>query len=286
MINQSLTVRSPGVRALVRRHPGSVFVLLAYALTWSVWVPRALVSQGWLTAQWPMIVGPYWSVGPAVAAVITASVAGRGALRELGSRLVRWRVRWWWYAIVVLGPGVYWGVSYLLATLVGVSDQLRRPLPVAEGLAVAMALLVVLCLTDGVGEETGWRGLLLPRQLEHLSRPVASCLLGIIWALWHLPLFWTEGYPLAGGSPLVVILELPAVSIIFTWVFVHTKGSALIAIILHGASNWWAVTATGGVAEPWQLTTLLLVSKWILAAAILRAWVRQTRQPADELVRH
>jgi hypothetical protein len=44
MITQSRAVRSSGLRALVRSHPGTVFVLLAYALTWSVWVPRALVS--------------------------------------------------------------------------------------------------------------------------------------------------------------------------------------------------------------------------------------------------
>ena len=222
-----------------------VFVLLAFALSWSVWVPRALVSQGLLAARWPMVLGAYWAWLPAVAAVITAALAGRGALRELGARLVRWRVRWWWYPIVPLGPGAYWGVMYTLALPVGWSDQLRQPLPVTVGLAAAVPLLLVLCLTDGLGEETGWRGLLLPRQLEHLNRLAASCLLGVIWALWHLPP--TEGAALAGSSALVMVVELPAVSIIFTWIFEHTKGSALIAILLHAAMNWWAFSAVGGL---------------------------------------
>ena len=268
-----------GLRAGVRRHPGSVFVLLAFVLTWSVWVPRAFVSQGLSDARWPMILGDYWVWQPALAAVITAALAGRGALRELGARLVRWRVRWWWYPIVLVGPGAYWCVIYLTADAAGWSDHLRQPLPLTEGLAAALPLLLVLCLTDGLGEETGWRGFLLPRQLEHLSRLAASCLLGVIWALWHLPLFWTEGAALAGSSPLVMLVELPAVSVIFTWVFEHTKGSALIAVLLHAAMNWWAFSAVGGGAEFWPLTTLLLVSKWLLAAAVVGVWIRRAHPP-------
>jgi membrane protease YdiL (CAAX protease family) len=279
MINQDEVIGRRSVRDVVRRHPATVFVLLAFALSWSIWVPRALVSQGLLAARWPMILGAYWAWLPAVAAVITAALAGRGALRELGARLVRWRVRWWWYPIVLLGPGAYWGVMYTLALSVGWSDQLRQPLPVTEGLAVAVPLLLVLCLTDGLGEETGWRGFLLPRQLEHLNRLAASCLLGVIWALWHLPLFWTEGAALAGSSPLVMVVELPAVSIIFTWIFEHTKGSALIAILLHAAMNWWAFSAVGGASQPWPVIALLLTSKWLLAAVIVLAWARQAGRP-------
>ena len=275
--NQGAETR--GLRRAVRRHPARVFVLLAYVLTWSVWIPRALVSQGVLTARWPMILGDYWAWGPALAAVITAALAGRGALRELGGRLVRWRVRWWWYPLVLLGPGAYWWFIYLTAVPAGWSDHLRQPLPLTEGLAAALPLLLVLCLTDGLGEETGWRGLLLPRQLEHAGRLAASCLVGVIWALWHLPLFWTEGSALAGGSPLVMLVELPAVSIIFTWIFEHTRGSALIAVLLHAAMNWWAFSAVAGGAQFWPLTIVLLITKWLIAALIGLAWIRRPRPP-------
>ena len=163
--------------------------------------------------------------------------------------LIRWRVRWWWYPIVLLGPAAYWGVIYTLALPIGWSDYLRQPLPLSSGLAAAVPVFLLLCLTDGVGEETGWRGLLLPRPLEHFNRLAASCLLGVIWAIWHLPLVWTEGATLAGGSPLVMIAEHVAVSIIVTWIFEHTKQSALIAVILHAAMNWSAFSAASGLAE-------------------------------------
>jgi membrane protease YdiL (CAAX protease family) len=264
---------------VVRGYPATVFVVLAFAITWSVWVPRALVSQGLLTARWPIALGAYWTYGPAVAAVITAGLVGRDALRELGARLIRWRVRWWWYAIVLLGPAAFWGVVYTVASLLGLSSQLRQPLLVEQGLAAAVPLFLVLALTDGLGEEPGWRGFLLPRQLEQFTRLVASCLLGVIWAVWHLPLFWTQGATLAGSSPLLLVLELPAISIVYTWVFEHTNGSVLIAILLHAALNLCAVRASVGGAASWQLITLLLVSKWLVAGAVVVAWVRQPRRP-------
>jgi membrane protease YdiL (CAAX protease family) len=263
---------------VVRGYPATVFVVLAFAITWSVWVPRALVSHGLLTARWPIALGAYWTYGPAVAAVITAGLVGRDALRELGARLIRWRVRWWWYAIVLLGPAAFWGVVYAVASLLGLSSQLRQPPLVEQGLAAAVPLFLVLALTDGLGEEPGWRGFVLPRQLEHFTRLVASCLLGVIWAVWHLPLFWTQGATFAGSSPLLLVLELPAVSIVYTWVFEHTNGSVLIAILLHAALNLCAVSTSVGGAASWQLITLLLVSKWLVAGAVVVTWVRQPRR--------
>jgi hypothetical protein len=139
-----------------------VFVALVFAFGWSVWVPRALVSQGLLSARWPIAIGAYWTYMPSVAAVITAALTGRGALRELGARLVRWRVRWWWYLIVLLGPAAFWGVVYTMANLLGFAGELRQPPLLEQGLAAAVPLFLVLALTDGLGEEPGWRGFLCP----------------------------------------------------------------------------------------------------------------------------
>jgi uncharacterized protein len=60
----------------VRRYPATVFVVLVFAISWSVWVPRALVSEGLLSTRWPIALGAYWTYMPAVAAVITAALVG------------------------------------------------------------------------------------------------------------------------------------------------------------------------------------------------------------------
>jgi CAAX protease family protein len=93
------------VRALVSRHPVGAFFVMAYAITWIVWVPRALVDVGLLDWSWPSVVGRAWSYGPALAAVLVACLAnGRSGLNELWSGLRRWRVGWLWYAIVLVVP--------------------------------------------------------------------------------------------------------------------------------------------------------------------------------------
>ena len=106
---------------------------------------------------------------------------------------------------------------------------------------VLAPFFVVLALTDGVGEEVGWRGYALPRLLARHSALGASLFIGVLWALWHLPLFWTEGYPLYQSPIWLLFVDLPAQAVIYTWIFQHTRGSVLLAILLHAAGNLFAL---------------------------------------------
>jgi membrane protease YdiL (CAAX protease family) len=116
-----------------------------------------------------------------------------------------------------------------------------------------------------LGEETGWRGYALPRLLEATGPVGASLVLGVIWALWHLPLFWTEGSSLFESSVLVLLLRLPATSIMFTWLFQKTQGSLFLAILFHAALNLFAAppgdslrVALVGVVVHWVVALLLI----------------------------
>ena len=153
----------------------AVFALLAIAVTWVVWIPRALApdQDGAIVA-----VGNAWTYGPAIAAVLAAALTtGRAGLRELGRRLTRWRVGPVWWAVVLLGPAALWLVVLGVHVALGGSADEARPLAVEAGAASVLPLLLLLCLTDGVGEETGWRGYALPRLLEEL-KPVPAAARG------------------------------------------------------------------------------------------------------------
>jgi hypothetical protein len=86
---------------LIRRHPVTTFFLLEFGITWVVWVPRAAgVQLG--------VLGQAWTWTPAIAALFAAALtSGRAAVRDLGARLVRWRVGWQWYLVVILGPAAF-----------------------------------------------------------------------------------------------------------------------------------------------------------------------------------
>jgi uncharacterized protein len=203
--------------AWIRRHPLATFFLLTFGLTWLVWVPRAMASQGLLATDLPIVLGQAWSWGPAVAALLAAALTGgRAAVRELGARLVRWRVGWRWYAVVLAGPPAFsLAVAGVYAALGG-SWAAAVPRAFGGDLLSLVPFFLVLLLTDGLGEELGWRGYALPRLLARHGALAASLFLGLIWALWHLPLFWTEGAVLYQGPVWVLFVELPAEAIIYT----------------------------------------------------------------------
>jgi hypothetical protein len=79
-------------RAIVARHPLTSFFVLAYGLTWPV-IPLVSVSP---------LLGLPGLFGPALAAIIVASLAeGKSGLKNLLSRLMRWRLGARWYAVAL-----------------------------------------------------------------------------------------------------------------------------------------------------------------------------------------
>lgn len=247
------------------------FSLLAFVITWAVWVPRAIDSDG-LFGE----LGAFWTYGPALAAVATAAMtAGRNGLRELGSRLTTWRVGWVWYVVAIVGPLAIASVIGLVNMAFGGTFAEAIADVVDDGIGAVALTLVALSLTDGLGEETGWRGYALPRLLEVTGAVGASIVLGLIWAAWHLPLFWTDGASLFETSILVLFLRLPATAIMFTWLFQRTKGSLLLAIVFHAALNLFASAPT---VDSLQVLWIGVVVHWAVALAL----IPQVRyQPVD-----
>ena len=248
--------------SVLSRYPLVVFFLLVFALTWVVWVPRAVgVPVG--------VVGQLWTWMPAVAAVLAAALTGgRAAVRRLLSTLLRWRVGWWWYALVILGPAAFAAVVAAAYALLGGSWITGFP-AATTGLGSLALFLVVLTLTDGLGEELAWRGFALPQLLERYSALIASVVLGVVWGLWHLPLVFTEGSALFGQPIWLLLADIVAKSILFTWVFVRTRGSVLIAALLHGTTNLFTVSPTVSLAGGLLLPGLALGAKWLLVGVIV-----------------
>jgi membrane protease YdiL (CAAX protease family) len=134
-------------------------------------------------------------------------------------------------------------------------------------LPVIPLLVVIASLTDGLGEELGWRGFALPRMLEGRNAFVISLVLGLIWAAWHLPLFWTEGAGREGTPVWILFAQLPATAVIYTWLFQHTQGSVVAAALLHGSFNVFAVVPPGP-GEPLTPALIALGIHWLLAAGL------------------
>jgi uncharacterized protein len=255
----------------------ALFLALAYALTWLAWVPRALHDQGVVDLPQVAAVADVWTWAPAVAAVAVAALTGgRAALADLGRRLVRWRVPPLAWAAALLGPVVMWLLVLGLTVLLGGEASDVRPGAVTVGVAGLLPLLLVLCLTDGLGEEAGWRGYALPRLLARTGPVTASAVLGVVWATWHLPLLWTAGAPLEGQPFAVLFLDCLLMSLAYTWLFLRSRGSALLAVVLHGGLNAFAppYPQDGEPVLPLLLTLVVKAAVAVAAALALRRAVR------------
>jgi hypothetical protein len=101
----------------VSRHPLTTFFLLAYALTWAF-----------------LPLGAFVAAGPLVAALIVIPIThGTAGLRDLGSRMIRWRVGWYWYVAALGLPLAVHFLAILLNVALGAprhpwSSSARGPL--------------------------------------------------------------------------------------------------------------------------------------------------------------
>jgi membrane protease YdiL (CAAX protease family) len=142
-----------------------------------------------------------------------------------------------------------------------------RPLQIG---AVSVFDFIVFVLV--VGEELGWRGYALPLLLEQRSAVTSSLILGVLWGLWHLPTFLVPGTPQYGLSLPAFVLLTVEYSILMTWVYLHTKGSVLIATLFHGAINLSQGLFLGGIegaTRYWLLCVVYGVAALVVAAFAL-----------------
>jgi len=238
------------------------FTLLAIGLSWAIWLPLA-----WSGSDSP--VKDLGSFGPAAAALIVV-MARRDRREDWLSRLRVWRVPGRWYALVLAGPVVVCAAVVVVATALGTTG-LRFNDP-AELYLVVPVFFVVLVLGGPLGEEPGWRGLLLPTLAERTSFPVAGLVVGVVWASWHLPLFLIPGTPQA-ELPVAAYLALTvALGVIYGSLAQHTRGSVPLAVLLHTSSNTSAgllpvlPADAGGSTLPFLCLTAVVV---LTAAALL-----------------
>jgi membrane protease YdiL (CAAX protease family) len=217
-----------------RAFPLGYFVL-AFAFTWSFWWLAVLEARG-LISSLPVPAQALGVFGPLVAAVVlTAWEGGKAELRSLLARIVRWRVPPVWYGVAVLGPVLLYLISMALEVLLGG----RPPSPGALVGALPTVLLYAayMVIFVALGEEVGWRGYALPALQARHGALVSSVILGTMWALWHLPLFFNPDL-FYSDLPFVVQLAIQAAyAVLFTWVFNSTGGSVLLAILMHAVLN-------------------------------------------------
>jgi len=201
------------------------FFLLTFVITWGLQLPGVLAQKGLLPGD-PAAYLPFAGLGlfgPLVAAtVLTARQGGRAEVRALYARLLRYRVHVGYYLVALVLPAALLTGVLALLRLMGRSGPVSY-LPTLGGLVFGVIISVV--------EEVGWRGYALPRLEARWGAFAAGSWLGVVWYLWHLPMFAGQGVPL--NLVLVMLLYFVGASLLMTWLNARTTGSLLLAALAH-----------------------------------------------------
>lgn len=266
------------------------FVLIVLGFGWLYWQLISLSQKGSLpfsmenSVPGTILKAILRDFGPAVAAVVvTAFYQGSAGLSRLWLSVTRWRVSWRLYVLAFLGPMIVAGLVVLIGVATGTLE--RNPVPISV-IHFAIVFLAMAILDGPLGEEVGWRGLLLPQLLRKMGPITASIVVGGIWWLWHVPLYLADGKISTGGDWVDFLIDTLALSTIFTWFFLRSGGSTLLAILLHNASNYsiylllinlWH--SEGSSRIPGYAHTALLL---ILGGAAVASLARHARQSTEQ----
>jgi len=262
------------ITAFIKRYPVLTFYALVFAISWGGLlilvgpsrIPGATDDVGRL---FPFALVVQFA-GPSIAGILmTGLVSGRAGLRELLSRLLRWRVGARWYAVALLpGPLLVSAVLFALSLvspvfLPGIATTDDRVALLVFGLAWGL-------IGGGLLEELGWTGFAVPTLRLRYGALGTGLIAGLLWGAWHFPIAFWASIALAGEQPLAIFvagflafyaIALPAYRVLMVWVYDRTA-SLFVAMLMHAV-----LSASTLILQP-ETTAGHLTWNLVLAAAL------------------
>jgi membrane protease YdiL (CAAX protease family) len=272
------------IKAFIKSHPVLSYFVLAFAISWGGILPiiggvGAIPGTAEQTTKLFPAVYLVTVAGPSLAGLLlTGLTGGWTAFRELGSRLLKWRVGARWYAVALLTTPLT-----VMATLLSLSLISPEFLPGFLTTSVKASMLqfgfvASVGLLTGLLEELGWTGFAIPRLLGRHGVLATGLFVGLLWGAWHfLSNIWgsgtSSGVPLALFMPAILFSFLPPYRMLMVWVYERTE-SLLVAILMHASlvAFWIISTPVGMVGVP--LVTWYLVwaaALWAVVGAVALA---------------
>jgi len=263
---------TPGGRLLgvVRGRPLTSFFLLSCLLSW--W-PAVLYSMD----ASPL---PIASFGPFLAALIVlGATRGRAGVGALLRSMVNWRVPRRAYLLAIGLPLMFSGGAILANLALGAADPSASDLAIWTSIPATALFVLLIPGIGGAWEEPGFRGFALPRLEERLGVMAGPLVLGVLWVIWHGPLF------LVGQILWTDVLVIVAASVVIASVFHNARESVLVAMIMHATNNAvggsYASQLFQGIDQT-RLGILTAAAWWLGAVVVLVGMKRASRRHADD----
>ena len=222
------------------KNPLIIYFLLTIAITWggiisAIGMDGIPGSRAIPDEQMPILYA-VTLLGPSVAGLLSIALFdGRDGFRSLTTRLRNWRAGLRWYAVALLtAPLLITALLYILS----LTSPVYLPALFTETNKAGLLLTgIVMGLVVGFFEELGWTGFAVPKLRQKYSVMKSGIILGLLWGLWHLPLFVASTNSSGSIPPVIYLLILlfsflPVYRILMVWVYDSTE-SLLLMILMH-----------------------------------------------------
>ena len=263
------------LKVFIKKHPLLVYYCVVFVISWGC-ILVAFGPAGVLTKEAVYFIGPISLAGPSIAGILlTIIVNGKGGLRDLLSRLFRWRVGLRWYAVALLtAPILYTAITLMLLQT---SRDFLPDIVTSDSKTSILLSGISAGIMVSIFEELGWTGFATPQWRKRYGILTTGLIMGLLWGLWHLPLFLGSALASQTVSPPIYLLVmlfswLPPYRILMVWVYDHTR-SLLLGILMHlPIVVAQFVRFSSAMSETQAVIDMLILAAalWIMVAAVQR----------------
>ncbi len=200
---------------------------------------------------------------------------GRSGVRKLGQRIIQFNIGMKLYLSAILIAIIISGLQLGLNSITG--SKFDYSLFITQ-----IGSLLPLLVLGPISEEIGWRGFALDRLQTRWSALISGLIIGVVWSLWHLPLFFMIGtsqfelkIPFIG-----FMLGLTSSSVIYSWLHNRARGSIWMAIFFHWIYTYFAQVVATGVTRSPVYNSLEYVPHIIITVLVVLIWkVEMIKKP-------